>query len=74
MVPHLGAGRPGIRDAMWFDLYKRLLDAGKSVQIGGIDSDDARSIFDAFGTKGVYVSVKVSTEDKANEIRKYAEM
>ena len=68
-----GAGQPGTQDPMWFDLYRRILDAGKSVQILGIDADDARRIFDTFGTRGIYVSVKVTTEGEADEIMEYAE-
>lgn len=63
-----GAGQPGAGNAMWYYLYERILDAGKSVQIFGATAEEARSILDAFGSKGVYLSVNVNSEAEADGI------
>ena len=68
-----GSGQPGCLDPMWYELYKSVLDAGKSVQIMGAEMEEARRIFKLFGTKGIYMSVKVGSEAEANEIMEYAE-
>lgn len=48
----------GIEDGAherWFPLYKRILDAGKSVQIVGGGVDAIEPILKALGAKGVYI-------------------
>jgi hypothetical protein len=39
----------------WFPIYKRILDAGKSVQILGGSTDTIEPILKAIGSKGVYI-------------------
>jgi hypothetical protein len=46
----------------WYGMYKKILDAGKSVQIIGVTIDDAERILDTLGTQGVYLSVDVADE------------
>lgn len=41
----------------WYDLYKRILGAGKSVWVANIDTDEAIPLLDAIGPKGVYLNV-----------------
>ena len=41
----------------WYDLYKKILDAGKSVWVANIDADEAIPLLDAIGPKGVYLNV-----------------
>ena len=60
-----GAGQPGAGDPTWYGLYARVLKAGKSVQILGADTEQARRILDTFGTRGVFLSVDVNTESEA---------
>ncbi len=48
----------GIEDGgheRWFPLYKRILDAGKSVQILGCGVDGIEPILKAIGARGVYI-------------------
>ena len=63
-----GAGQPGPGDEKWYGLYERILTAGKSAQILGMNVDQAKCILDTFGVKGVYISVRVGSEEEADEM------
>lgn len=60
-----GAGQPGPGDPKWYGLYERVLNGGKSLQILGISPEEARRIFDRFGSRGIYLSVQVTSEREA---------
>ena len=45
---------PGTHER-WFPLYKRILDAGKSVQILGGSTATFEPVLQAIGSKGVYI-------------------
>ncbi|HNT34107.1 MAG TPA: hypothetical protein PKH07_03835, partial [bacterium] len=62
------AGVPPVGDSRWFDLYKRILDGGKSVQILGIQPERVEPVLKAIGTKGVFMSVFLHTEFEARSI------
>lgn len=65
------AGLPNGGDKMWHDLYKKILKAGKSVQIVGIEKKDIYSLIDAIGAKGVYIKAYgIDTGKEAEEIIK----
>jgi hypothetical protein len=59
-LPHLnavqwvfGAGQgPAAR---WIDVYRRILEAGKSVQVFARDPADARAVLEALGPRGVWL-------------------
>ena len=68
-----GAGQPGAGDPMWYGLYERILDGGKSVQILGASVQEAKRILDTFGSKGVYLSVNVDSEAEADDIIAFVE-
>lgn len=63
-----GEGQPGAGDRKWFDLYRRVLAAGKSVQILGANLAQACDVLDTFGGKGVYLGVNVKDEREAATI------
>ncbi len=42
----------------WFPLYRRILDAGKSVQIVDVATKDIPRILDAVGAEGVYIMTR----------------
>lgn len=63
-----GAGQPGAGDRRWYDLYERILGAGKSVQILGASVDEAKQMLKVFGAKGVYLSVNVKTDAEVGDI------
>lgn len=48
-------GVPGGGDACWYDLYRRILDAGKSVQAVGVKADQVLPLLEAVGGKGLYI-------------------
>jgi hypothetical protein len=41
----------------WFDLYKKILNAGKSIWVANMDVDEVIPLLDAVGPKGVYLNV-----------------
>lgn len=52
----------GIEDGShprWYDLYRRILAAGKSVQVVGVKPDEVMPLLDAIGTDGVYILLNV---------------
>ena len=50
--------------ARWHPLYKRILDAGKSVQIVGVPLDKIDFVLNAVGTQGVFIMTSLhSAED-----------
>jgi hypothetical protein len=63
-----GAGQPGPGNDQWYSLYERILNAGKSVQILGTNVEEAHRILDTFGSKGVYLSVHVTSEKEADDL------
>ncbi len=48
----------------WYDLYKKILNTGKSVWVANIDVDDAIPLLDAIGPKGVYLNVVTAGGEK----------
>ncbi len=42
-------------DPRWFDMYRRILAAGKSVQVVGVSKDQIVPLLDAIGPRGVYI-------------------
>ncbi len=49
------AGIEGGGDPRWFDIYRRILAAGKSVQAIGVTLDQLKPLLDAVGPKGMYI-------------------
>jgi hypothetical protein len=52
------AGIEGGGNERWYPLYRRILEAGKSVQALDVRTDEIGPLLDAIGTRGVYVSVE----------------
>jgi hypothetical protein len=48
---------PGGGDASWFPLYRRILDAGKSVWVANLRKHEIIPLLDSIGPRGVYLSV-----------------
>lgn len=66
-----GAGQPGAGDPTWYDLYRRILDAGKCAQVLGVTADEARHVFETFGSAGVYVTAYVEDEAEAEGLTRF---
>ena len=41
----------------WYEMYRKILDAGKSIWVANIDINDVIPLLDAIGGKGVYLNV-----------------
>jgi hypothetical protein len=57
----------------WHDLYRRILAAGKSVQVVNVELNEVRPLLDAIGPKGVYMLIQFKDEDEADQALKLAE-
>jgi hypothetical protein len=57
----------------WYDLYKRILAAGKSVQVVNVELHDIKPLIDAIGTKGVYMLIQFKDEHEAEQALKIVE-
>ena len=53
----------------WHDLYRRILAAGKSVQVLDVEPQQVLPLLDAIGTKGVYLMVNCPGEREAEALR-----
>ena len=52
----------------WYDLYRRILAAGKSVQVVNVERDEILPLLDAIGRKGVYALIQFKDEREAEKI------
>ncbi len=59
---------PGGGDPVWFPMYRRILDAGKSVQVLNVAPAQIVPLLDAIGGKGVYVMTFFANEQEANAL------
>ncbi len=57
----------------WFPLYRRILEAGKSVQIMDVHAHDIAPLLNAIGSEGVYLMAHIHSLDEAKAIRKIVE-
>lgn len=66
---------PGGGDPSWYPLYRRILDAGKSVWVANLRLHEVIPLLDAIGGRGVYVSVNglsiPEAEQLAREVERY---
>ena len=62
------AGRPEGGDPVWYDLYRRVLAGGKSVQIIGAKPNEVIPLLNAIGTHGVYIMTSAETEADARAL------
>ena len=52
----------------WHDLYRRILAAGKSVQVVNVEPGEVLPLLDAIGRKGVYMLIQFKDEREAEQI------
>ena len=67
------AGEPLGGDPKWFDLYKRILAAGKSVQVYLVFAHEIVPLLDEIGGKGVYVLGLFKDEAEVESVLKQVE-
>ena len=64
---------PSGGNSEWYDLYKRILATGKSVQIIDVKHEEIKPLFDAIGGKGVYIFTTIKDEADAEKIANIVE-
>ena len=57
----------------WHDLYRRILAAGKSVQVVNVEPDEVVPLLDAIGNQGVYLLIQFKDEREAEQVRQRVE-
>jgi hypothetical protein len=67
------AGIEGGGDPRWYDMYKKILAAGKSVQIIGIDVNNVEQVLDAVGNEGIYLALRMADEREADIMKRKIE-
>src|SRR5690606_29338360 len=50
-------------NARWYDLYRRILAAGKAVQVVNVEHHEIEPLLDAIGTNGVYILTTFEGEE-----------
>ncbi|MGQ9848655.1 MAG: hypothetical protein ACUVSU_01255 [Aggregatilineaceae bacterium] len=55
-------------DSMWYDLYRRILAAGKSVQAIDVRPHEVIPLLEAVGPQGMFVMVNASSEAEAQAL------
>jgi hypothetical protein len=60
-------------DPRWYPMYRRILDAGKSVQAVGVQPDEVAPLLDAVGGAGMYIVARVKNEADLETIVRAAE-
>ncbi len=59
---------PSGGDPHWYDLYRRILAAGKSVQAIGLKPAEVLPLLAAIGTRGVYAMVEFESPEEAEAL------
>ena len=63
-----GGGHP-----KWYDLYRRILAAGKGVQAISVGADQVIPLLDAVGGAGMYITTGASSESEARQLAEKVE-
>ncbi len=62
-----GVGEPQGGSAKWYDLYRRILDGGKSVLCSWVTLDELPRLLDAIGTDGVHLEMDFHDENEVEQ-------
>lgn len=62
------AGLPGGGSPDWYDLYRQIRRAGKSVQAVGVKVEEILPLIDAVGPEGLYILSWTDREEKARKV------
>jgi hypothetical protein len=66
-------GIPGGGAPKWFEMYRRILNAGKSVQAIGVKPEEVVPLLDAVGPNGLYITTHCPTRTQAETLWKSVE-
>jgi hypothetical protein len=64
---------PGGGSPQWYPMYRRILDAGKSVQAVGVRPNEVIPLLDAVGGKGMYISFGGADRDTVERLAEQVE-
>lgn len=62
------AGLPGGGSPRWYDLYRRIRRAGKSVQAIDVRPEEVEPLIDAVGPEGLFIMTRTGTEAEAHDL------
>ena len=68
-----GVGQPQGGSPKWYDLYRRILDTGKSVMVCWVKPDELRPLLEAIGTDGVHIEMDFHNEQEVEEAMEIVE-
>lgn len=68
-----GYGQPQGGNQVWFDLYKRIRAAGKSVMASWVTLDELRPLMDTVGPNGLHILMDFKSEKDVDEAIKIRE-
>jgi hypothetical protein len=57
----------------WHEMYRRILAAGKCVQVVNVEINEVLPLLDAIGNKGVYLLIQYKDEREAEQVLKMVE-
>lgn len=63
-----GAGQPGPGNEIWWHLYKRIVDVGKSLMINGASANEVGPLIDKFGPEKLDILLWLWTEEDARQL------
>ena len=68
-----GVGEPQGGSPKWYDLYRRILDAGKSIMACWVTLDELKPLLDNIGGNGVHLEMDFHNEDEVEQAMKIVE-
>lgn len=68
-----GVGEPQGGSPKWFDLYKKILGAGKSIMACWVTLDELKPMLDAIGAEGVHLEMDFHNEHEVEQAMKIIE-
>jgi hypothetical protein len=65
-----GAGQPQGGDACWYDMYRKILQKGKSVMANWVKPGEVKPLLDQVGNRGLNIQVDFKSEREIDEVLK----
>ncbi|MFO7725888.1 MAG: hypothetical protein R6V45_10100 [Oceanipulchritudo sp.] len=63
------SGKPGGGDPVWFDMYRRILESGKALQIINIQPREVPALLNAIGSNGIYLFPAFSSLEEVDQLQ-----
>lgn len=68
-----GVGEPQGGSPKWYDLYRKILDGGKSIMACWVTLGELKPLLDAIGTDGVHLEMDFHNEDEVEQAMEIVE-